>query len=576
MDRHGSSAQAEPKTAYNLRILALAAILLAALLAAALLAMPLKLPIGPMYWDNFLYVDAASRISFGQVPSVDFFTPAGPLGYYLAALVLWLFPSGQSVLAANWSLLIVSLPLMALIAWEVGKRSPGLALALTLPFLFYALLPFNTSSYYPFPGADGFAIYNRHGSQLIYLAAAALIFVRTPRVAALVIGLTMAALFAVKITAFLAAGLLCLLALVSGRVHWRTAAMAIVVFAVPLAVAELLNGVVSAYVESIVTLVQMNEESLTPRLLQGASRTFGAVLAASLLALTIFLAELPRLRKKFKENGALAGLRATLDHPAAWLAASVAANIFYESQNTGSQEFIFVWPAVLMTVLRLPHHFTRPARLAAIAILAGCVVLPPIVATTQFAARAFVGMVKDEPLQARHLGRLGAVVAGTEVRRNMEERRTFYIAHRDVLVEMADADILPSFLLYSDFDFQLLWLKNVDEAADALIRLEAEGMRYDTVFNVDFTNPFGYVLGKQSPLHVAIGADPTRAVPDPDDKVLKALSETDIVLVPLCPYTAAIQNLSAIYAPALTGHRRMALTPCYDMLVRPGIEVPGR
>ena len=61
----------------------------------AFLLLPLNVPIGPMYWDLFIYFDAANRIFHGQVPIVDFFVPVGPLGYYLFAGGLKMFPQGS-------------------------------------------------------------------------------------------------------------------------------------------------------------------------------------------------------------------------------------------------------------------------------------------------------------------------------------------------------------------------------------------------------------------------------------------------------------------------------------------------
>ena len=58
-------------------------------LATALVLLPAMLfliktvPIGSMYWDLYIYFDTANRIFNGQVPNVDFFTPVGPLGYWL-------------------------------------------------------------------------------------------------------------------------------------------------------------------------------------------------------------------------------------------------------------------------------------------------------------------------------------------------------------------------------------------------------------------------------------------------------------------------------------------------------------
>ncbi|WP_204309521.1 hypothetical protein, partial [Enterobacter cloacae] len=42
-------------------------LVLALLVVLVLLALPVHLPIGPMYWDVFIYYDAANRIFDGQV-----------------------------------------------------------------------------------------------------------------------------------------------------------------------------------------------------------------------------------------------------------------------------------------------------------------------------------------------------------------------------------------------------------------------------------------------------------------------------------------------------------------------------
>jgi hypothetical protein len=570
----GSNATKPARVVYS----ALIAIVFAGIAAILLLMAPIRLPIGAMYWDSFLYIDAGHRILTGQTPSVDFFTPVGPLGYYLAALFMGLFPGAQTLLVSNWALLTLSLPLMAVIAWQTGKRSPAIALALTLPFLFFSLLPFNTTVYYPFPGIDGFGIYNRHGSQLLYLLVAALLFMRNQRVLGLVIATVMAALFTVKVTAFLAAAMLCIFAYAAGRVHWRTAIGSFGGFAILLASAEIMTGGVSAYVSDILVLLSMNGGTLLPRILQGASRTFGVAFFASLLALVLLFTDLPNLRKKFAKatnTGPVARFQAILDLPAFWVGAVLAAGIFYESQNTGNQELIFLWPIVVMIVMRITQYFHRPALMATIAVLTGCVAIPPIVNTTQHAARALVGAVKDAPLESENLGSLGAVVLGPEVRRQAAQRRQFYLDHQQALSDMADAEILPSFLLYSDFDYQVLWLQSVDEAVTALKALEDKGLTYQTVFNLDFTNPFAWLLGKEATRHVSIGADPHRTIPPLDGETIDAIANTDIVLVAKCPYTHTISLIEKAYTVPLESHRRVKLSPCYDMLVRPGIKIPA-
>ncbi len=177
----------------------------AGVLVCLLLAVPLSAPIGPMYWDVMIYYDAANRIFDGQAPVLDFFTPVGPLGYYIFAGWLTLFPDAQPTLIAHWSLLVLTAPLMALVVWQIDQRSRVTALALLVPFLIFALLPFNTREFYPYPGSDGFGIYNRQACQVLYILVAALVFVRKRRLLTGIIIATMTALFFLKITGFVAA-----------------------------------------------------------------------------------------------------------------------------------------------------------------------------------------------------------------------------------------------------------------------------------------------------------------------------------------------------------------------------------
>ena len=56
------------------------------------------------------------------------------------------------------------------------------------------------------------------------------------------------------------------------------------------------------------------------------------------------------------------------------------------------------------------------------------------------------------------------------------------------------------------------------DAIDAMRAYEtANGVHFETILNIDFTNPFPWLMDRSAPKHVAIGADPFRAVPAPDD-----------------------------------------------------------
>lgn len=538
---------------------------LATVVMIAGLALPLRMPLGAMYWDSYLYLDAANRIGAGQIPNIDFFTPVGPLEYYLSTWTMALFPSGQPMLAASWSIGWVTMPLMAIVLWEIGRRHPPVALALVIPFAIFTLLPFNTTEYYSFPGADGFGIYNRHASQLLYVLAAALLFVRDQRLMAGLIVALMAAMLMVKVTAFAAAGLLCVVALAAGRVHFRTAIASAVAFALLAGLVELTSSLVSAYITDIAALLTINDQSLISRLVQGASRLSGTVIFAGLFGLVLVALI------GFNEDDSRPLWRSRADHPTVWLGATTLVGIVFESQNTGSQELIFLWPAVIMAVTQLNASKASGTTVAAAYILAAAAVLPPLVQTIQHAARATVGMARQLPLAHDNLGSMGQVTVRPRKLERTERMRAHYLAYPEATRDVALRRELPAHVLYSEHSFQIGLIQDTDVVVDELKRLQADGLQYETIMTLDFANPFPWLLDKSGPLHIAIGADPYRAVPTPDADVMASIRDTDIVLEHQCPYRDNARQLRSIYADALTDHDKIELTECFHAYVHPRI-----
>lgn len=542
-------------------------LVMAALCALILagLVLPLYAPLGSMYWDSFLYLDAANRLGQGQMPNVDFFTPVGPLEYYLSTWTMALFPNAQPMYAANWSIAIVSIPLMALVLWDVARRNALIALALAVPFALFTLLPFNTTEYYNFPGSDGFGIYNRHASQLLYVLTAALIFMRNQALMIFLVAMLMLTLFLIKITGFAAAGLICLVALLAGRIHLVGAIASAVIFAAALGGLELATGLVTAYLGDIAALLEINDASLASRLVQGASRVGGIVIFAGLLgALLVFV-----LPARPTDNQPL--WRAVCDHPVIWLGAVAAGGIFFESQNTGSQELIALWPVAILALARMFATDGSNGAKAGVALLAACTVLPPAVQTVQHAARANVAMIRQAPLEHENLRSMGQVMVRPRKLQRRERMRAHYVEHPDATRAIAMRRELPAYVLYSEHGFQIGLMQDADELVGALKRLEADGLQYETIMTLDFSNPFPWLLDKSGPRHIAIGADPYRAVPKPDADVYNAVADADIVLEPQCPYRDNNRQLYSIYAPALTGHIKVRLTDCYTAYVRPQI-----
>lgn len=569
-----SSALDKPATMGGSRLLALTksplALLAVSLLGVlTLLALPLTLPIGPMYWDVFIYYDAANRIFDGQVPINGFFTPVGPLGYYLFAGWLAVFPNAQPVLLAHWSLLAITAPLIGLVAWHVDKRSRGTAFALLIPFLIFALLPFNTRELYSYPGSDAFGIYNRQACQVLYILVAALVFVRDRRLLAFLIVATMTALFFLKITGFVAGGVIAVYALLCGRVSLKQAVLSALAFLGILAALEWPAGIVSQYIIDIARLVGMNGDTLLPRFLQATSLNFGIVAAAASLAILLLWADRRNIAEGFSSNGN-AARPDLLAHDGLWLMAVLFAGVLFETQNTGSQAFIFLWPILLSVLLKTGKLTDRPVLVLSIMGLAAATALPPAVRITERAARTYVGAIKNVALEQRNLKTLGAVSMRKEVAIRTAHLLDFYPSHRKFYDDLVAVGELPTPVLYSDFDFQIAYLSTLDTAIDSIRALEARaGIHFDTIMSLNFVNPFPWLMDRSAPPYIAIGADPTRAVPDPGSKEENAVADTDLVLYPTCPPTTANTLLYDMYKDALTKHRRIKLDACYDAFVHP-------
>ncbi|MFB2551533.1 hypothetical protein [Ensifer soli] len=546
-----------------------------------LLSVTIPQPIGPMFWDHYIYLDATNRIATGQVPNVDFFTPVGPLGYYLFYGLISAFPEGHPLLLSSWALLLVSAPLMALVVRDVQARSAALAVALAVPFLFYSILPFNSGDFYPYPGSDGFGIYNRQICQLLYVLAAGLLFVEQRSMRTAIVVLTMLALLFIKVTGVAAGTLLCLAAFATGRLPLRHALVAGILFFATIALLELSTGIPSAYLADILALLTVNDGSLLPRLLQAASLNFGVVFFAVVLAVVLLVADIPEIRARFADlvrRRRLSDLSRLLDRPALWLGAFLAAGILFESQNTGSQAFIFLWPLLLGIVLdQWRRRGARPLTIAVFA-LALAAALPPLVTVTQKAGRAWIGAVNNQPIESHNLKTMGATSVRPLIQLRADRLEQNYVTHRDSYEDLTHSGELHSFLLFSDFDFQVIWLTALDKAIDAIRAYEsAKGVHFRTIMNIDFTNPVPWLMEREAPKYIAIGADPFRAVPPPTPQVAGAVGAVDLALLPTCPPATSRQKLLDLYQPMLKkNHTRIRLTDCFDAFVRSDLAQAGR
>ncbi|WP_420962798.1 hypothetical protein [Brucella sp. IR073] len=538
-------------------------------MACVLLSLPIILPIGPMYWDTYIYYDGAQRIFNGQVPDADFLTPVGPLAYYLFALGLKFFPHAQPLLLTQWTILLVAAPLMAAVLQAVARERPRVAFTLLIPFLIFALCPANVQITHNYPGMDGFGIYNRHATLLLYILTSALMFVKDGRRLAIVCGLTMLALFLLKITGFLAGGLIGLLALLSGRISWRSVLIAGIIFVAALACIELNGHMVTAYIRDIAILVGLNESILARRFLTALSADLDIILAGIVLVGFLLWIERDRLVLIVRRRNA-ATLRHLLDSNFVWLGVALIAGIFFETQNTGSQDFSFLWPILLAIFLGFARD-SLPRQLL-IAVLIGFVAIPFTAKIVHKTLRAVLVSPTYATVPLTEMKSLGAVSTHRDVMERALLLEKHYQQYGDTYADLSGKGQLPSWRLFAELDFQMHWLISADQAVKDIRAFEAvHGIRFATIMNLDFPNPFPWLLDRSAPHYIQIGADPSRTVPPPDETTKEAIAQTDLVLVPHCPLTTNRRALQHIYADALKSKQKVKLNDCWDMLLRPGL-----
>lgn len=543
------------------------AVLVAFLAVAALMqVLPLVLPIGPMYWDVLLYYDAIGRMNAGQWPVTDFQVPVGPLEYWLAWVNYKVFPNAHPLLLTQLEWLPITAPVMALILWDAFKRSRMAVWGLLGAWMLYTALPFNDMIYNNFAGTDGYGIYNRHGSHLMFLTAATVLFVRGRVLQTILLSVLLLGLALCKITAFGAVGPLLVLGLLTRRIHPYVALSTAFICIGVTGILQLATGVVWPYVTEILVLANENSGTLLPRFLTAISLRFDILAAGALLCMVLFWREVLSFRRpRDRERRGFTGF---LDGDWVWIGLSLFCGLVFETQNTGGQPYFIAWPAILRMLLRPSEVFGRARFL--IYVLTAFAVVPAVSTLLHKASRvAALGptyVTLNEPI----LGPLGRVSAKDVYVEQAERMRGFYIAHQPEMVELAETGALPSFRMFVEHDYQYLLLQEMGRAALAVERLEARtGEHFRSVLTLDFANPFPFILKRPGARRVTIGADPSRSIPTPDEATLLAVADTDLVFAPKCPFHRARLEVMDVYRPALVDRVRAELTPCYDVLLKP-------
>lgn len=541
------------------------------LVLAAALSLPVELPMGESFWDTYIYIDGAHRLSIGQEIYRDFHAPVGPLNYILFDWLGSVFPRGNVALVIQWCMMLVTLPVVTVICLQARERGPYAVFGLLLPYLMFSILPFNVTSWNVFPGVDGFAYYNRHSSVLLYLLVATLFFVRSKIALVGLLSVLLLSLAFVKISGFAVAGLIAALALLTRRIGLGVSIATAVVCLSFVAVLEILTGSVSAYLKSALRLLAANDGVLLTNLLTTVSARFDVILVALLLAAYLFVSRMrggENLLPGFDRDYPRDPQPGRLDQDWLWLGTLVLANTVFESQNFGGAAFVSVWPLLLVLVLATAPD--RRARLSPLLVLVALIVIPTATKVLHSAARTAATSINNVTVETEHLPpnmRFSAKALTVEA---AATARPILSAGRETYQKYADANILPAYWLYFDHRFQVNVLQTMDEVIGAIREREADlGHHYEVIDLRDFANPVTAAMGRTPARGISIGGDPYRAVLPLTGEEADLLSQTDLVLLPTCPVTAARKKLHDKYVASYEGFNRIALTDCFEALEHP-------
>lgn len=551
-------------------------LVLLAAAAALLLSAPIHLPIGANHWDLYFIIDGASRVRLGQTPHADFFAPSGALPFYLLAAAELVFPRANPLLAAQYATLLVTLPLMALATRDVAARSRLQALALAAPFALLSLLPLNAVSFYPSPGADGMGVYNRQSGLVLYPFVAAVFLMPGGLARLIVLAAALAALFFLKINAFAPALALLAFAPMAGLLPWRAALSAGAAALGIILAAGLPTGLLGPYLADLGALAAHNGGHVLMRLSTLVSVKFDVVAAlGALVALLAFIGrrELARDLGGLLRGGLAARLAAfgrLLSHDAARFAGLSALAVLVEMQNTGSQEFAWLWPALLTL---LPRFADRPAPAqwrAAMAAAVAVVALPTAVTLLHRGARMLAVMPGYVELRMPELDGLGLVSVKPVHLDHARAMPEHYAATREAYAALSRRGQMPSTILMSEHEFQAFYLLDLAGVVASLRAHEARnGARLERIFVLDHIDIVSHLMGREPLKGVTVSLDLGRGFPASRiPRLLEAAADADAILIPRCPVTPFRLDIEKMARPVLDQRRTVALNPCWDMSLR--------
>lgn len=412
--------------------------------------------------DSFVFFDGIHRLAAGQVPHADFSTPAGALSYYLPYLGFRITGGyAGAVEAASLILALAVVPVSALILW--GRAGAALSVLLLGVIACVIVVPIVPG--WTVPDYSHAMHYNRWSWGLLLALCSLALSPDKARLPAGAVGLLgallLVALFFVKITYFVFAGLFLVALLVYPDARRRSATLALAAAAIMIGLVWLaMPGLVAGYLEDILLALRSSQAK------RGSYLDIAQANRQSLMFL------------------ALAVYAALLKRDLGWrdhlLAALVLASGLAILDQNFQFTFIVTLPAAFAILATNRGAVTEAARLANSVILsAGFLMVLPF-------AQDWAGTVLRyaSPVEPGEFAKLD--VAGFDGL-HVTDRA---ITHRLTLEKIDVSGMTAGDYLVSDLPASALTEREYLAALEDAVRLvEAAGARGAPILTLDFTNP---------------------------------------------------------------------------------------
>lgn len=543
-------------------------------LLGVILQLDINLPIGPHYWDSHAYFDTVNRINSGQIPSVDFQTPAGPLNYWL---VTWLYnelPLAQSLLLVKWSMLLVTLPILAILSAEIALRSLPIALGIFVPFLLVAILPYSPLPHANLPSVDGYDIYNQQGSLLLYLAVVAIFLTRNRYVQFFAITTILIALAMTKAIALAAIVPALLIAVLAGYIPILFFILNAIFLIGALGFINLeANGALLAYGFGLIEAFPNDLHAIWTNLSLAVQSELFTLLAGLLIFVTLFVRiflrdQVAKIAEELREAAFWRTFVHYFSQDFLIFALVLIGALFYGALNPNAQTIVILWPILLLILVK--GHYRSPRLRTLVFVMALVAFIPSVTQITYRAASTALAGTEFEPLSSANLKNLGMVSAARQTLNRLPHIQDYYQTNKFRMRRLANADILPSEDIFAQPGFQLQWLQLVDQTIDAIKEYESDNeITFKTIMHLDYTNPYPFLMDRVSPMGVKIGGGASQIKTPASTLLRQEIAETDLILEPTCPILSTRQKLLEYYLPLFEKtHEKIKLSKCYNAYLK--------